>query len=145
MRCMPMRYTPREMRAHEVYAPETDEHCAIFTIRHLLPHRSTLSSTSLLPHEHLLPPTRICCLPRVSCFLLREHAAYTHLLDFATCSSHLPSGTRRNPLSSGVCGCCTISSRSHQFFKHSDASMICSCMRFRSGVISVSPAQVEGN
>jgi hypothetical protein len=96
-----MRYTPREMRAHEAhaheaYAPETDEHCAIFTIKHLLPHRSTFSSTSLLSHEHLLPPTRICCLPRVPCFLLREHAAYTHLLNFATYSSHLPPSTRRN-------------------------------------------------
>src|ERR1700722_490039 len=78
MRCMPMRYTPREMRAHEAhaheaYCPETDEHCAVFAIRRLL------------PHEHLLSPTRTCCLPRVPCFLLREHAAYTHLLDFATC------------------------------------------------------------
>src|SRR5436305_5057023 len=98
MRCMPMRYTLREMRAHEahtheVYAPETDEHCAVFTIRHLLPHRSTLSPTSLLSHQHLLPPTRTycllpvpCCLPRIPCCLLRECAAYTHLLDFATCS-----------------------------------------------------------
>src|SRR5438270_1015973 len=78
---MPMRHI-----AHEAYAPETDEHCAVFTIRHLLPHRRTFRPTSLLPHEHLLPPMRICCLPRVPCFLLREHAAYTHLLDFATCS-----------------------------------------------------------
>ena len=29
--------------------------------------------------------------------------------------------------------------------QYSDALMICSCMRFRSGVIPVSPAQVEGN
>src|SRR5271154_1655099 len=48
-----------------MYAPETDEHCAVFTIRHLLPHRSTLNPTSLLPHEHLLPPTRTCCPLRV--------------------------------------------------------------------------------
>src|SRR5271156_5454947 len=48
-----------------MYAPETDEHCAVFTIRHLLPHRSTLNPTSLLPHEHMLPPTRTCCPPRV--------------------------------------------------------------------------------
>jgi hypothetical protein len=55
-------------------APETDEHCAVFTIRHLLPHRSTLNP---------------CCLPRIPCCLLREHAAYTHLLDFAACSKYL--------------------------------------------------------
>ena len=59
----------------------------------------------------------------------------------------LPSSTWQSsePLSSRVYGCCTISPRSYQCFKHSDASMICSCMRLRSGVISVSPAQVEGN
>src|SRR3954465_15754638 len=75
-----------EAHAHEAYCPETDEHCAVFTIRRLLPHGSTICPTSLPPHEHLLPPTRTCCLPRVPCFLLREHAAYTHPLDFATCS-----------------------------------------------------------
>jgi hypothetical protein len=47
----------------KAYAPETDEHCAVFTIRHLLPHRSTLSPTGLssraavASHENLLPTT----------------------------------------------------------------------------------------
>jgi hypothetical protein len=50
---------------HKVYAPKTDEHCAIFTVRHLLPHRSTLSPTSLLPCKHMSPPTRTCYPPRV--------------------------------------------------------------------------------
>jgi hypothetical protein len=27
-----------EAHAHEAYCPEADEHCAVFTIRHLLPH-----------------------------------------------------------------------------------------------------------
>jgi hypothetical protein len=82
-----------EVYAHEAYAPETDEHCAVFTIRHPLSHRSTLSPTYYL--------TGTCCLPREPAtyheYLLliayyeylaasREHAAYTHLLDFATCS-----------------------------------------------------------
>jgi hypothetical protein len=66
----PVRCITVEVHAHEAYAPETDEHCAVFTIRHLLPHRSTLSPTglssrapvasheNLLPyHEYLLPPT----------------------------------------------------------------------------------------
>src|SRR5271170_6795460 len=92
-----------EVYAHEAYAPETDEHCAVFTIRHLLPHRSTLSPTYYLTgtcclprepatyHEYLLPPTRTYCLLRVPAYheylaASREHATYTHLLDFATCS-----------------------------------------------------------
>jgi len=54
-----------EAHAHEAYASETDEHCAVFTVRHLLPHRITLSPTSLPPHEHLLLPTRAYCPPRV--------------------------------------------------------------------------------
>jgi hypothetical protein len=53
-----------------ICAPETDEHCAVFTIKHLLPHRSTQSyepTTSRAPvasHENLLPTTSTCCLPR---------------------------------------------------------------------------------
>src|ERR1700722_17951 len=69
MRCMPMRYTPREMRAHEAhaheaYCPETDEHCAVFAIRRLLPHEHpVISHENLLPTTStLLPPTRTCCL-----------------------------------------------------------------------------------
>ena len=30
------------------YTPGTDEHCAVFTIRHLLPHRSTFSPAKFL-------------------------------------------------------------------------------------------------
>jgi hypothetical protein len=95
LRCPAYESHAHEVHAHEAYAPKTDEHCAVFTIRHLLPHRSTLS-TGLPPHEHLLPPTRTycllrvpCCLPRIPCYLLREHAVYTHLLDFAACSKYL--------------------------------------------------------
>jgi len=58
LRCPAYESHAHEVHAHEAYAPKTDEHCAVFTIRHLLPHRSTLSLTSLLPHEHLLPPMR---------------------------------------------------------------------------------------
>src|ERR1700728_1797263 len=54
------------------------------TIGHLLPHRSTFSPTSLLPHEHLLPPTRTCCLPRVPV------ASYENLLPTRTCCLYPP-------------------------------------------------------
>jgi hypothetical protein len=46
-----------------------DKHCTVFTIRHVLPHRSTLSPTSLATflapvasHENLLPTTKTRCL-----------------------------------------------------------------------------------
>jgi hypothetical protein len=50
LRCPAYESHAHEVHAHEAYAPKTDEHCAVFTIRHLLPHRSTLS-TGLPPHE----------------------------------------------------------------------------------------------
>jgi hypothetical protein len=73
-----------EVHAHEAYAPETDDHCAVFAIRHLLPHRSTFSPTSRAPvasHENLLSTTSTCC-------LLRELVAYEHLA--ASCENILP-------------------------------------------------------
>jgi hypothetical protein len=57
----------------------------------LLPTWTVARLSCLLPwitfsHEYLLPPTSTYCFPRVPCFLLREHATYSYLLDSAAYS-----------------------------------------------------------